>query len=627
MKQELKKELDLIYNYFWLENGLVTLFIFTMAIKAILLNFIITDNLPVIFIDGAVCNILICFFILYLPLFFVKKPKNILAILLTTALTVILIADLIYYRYFNIFLSISQLAVSKQAFSVVPAIIDKFKIIDLLFFSDVIIGTILLFTNKKEKYIVTRSNSKQMVILLFAILLTSSIYLLVLNNNVYGSDLKTNYFSSHFMSLRFGYFGTHLIETWMFLQEKEVKITSNEKKEVKDFISNNSIKQKDNQFTGIAKNKNIIMIQVESLTSAVIGKTVEGQEITPNINNLIDGSYYYSNHYTQIAAGGTSDTDLAVNTSLYPLQKEPAFVFYGNVNYSSLANDLVNDNYHTYSYHGYDADFWNRKVAFLSLGYENSFFGNTYDKLNISMNMGINDKNFFDQTLIKMKDQLEPYFSYIITLSSHTPYSITKEDSYLKIDEKKYSNDGYGYMQNIRYTDQAIGDFLTKLKNNDQYEDSLILLYGDHGPAIDSLIFDKGRLDKNNPNLFGVPLVVKLPNQKVAEVNDIASSHLDIMPTVLNLVGIKSNSNMFGRDLFGSEEPWFEVMDHYFKKSYIKGDLKLTISNSEEKQCFVRINKTYQGINLSRCDSVVGNLLNIRENTEKLIKNNLFSLK
>ncbi len=101
----------------------------------------------------------------------------------------------------------------------------------------------------------------------------------------------------------------------------------------------------------MAKGKNLIYIQVESLENFVIGKTVNGKEITPNLNKLVQKSLYFPNTFEQVNEGTSSDADLMVNTSMLPLRQGSTFFRYPNTNYNSLPNLLEGEGYATSAIH------------------------------------------------------------------------------------------------------------------------------------------------------------------------------------------------------------------------------------------------------------------------------------
>ena len=75
-----------------------------------------------------------------------------------------------------------------------------------------------------------------------------------------------------------------------------------------------------NEYFARSKGKNLIYIQVESLENFVIGQKINGKEITPNLNKLVQSSLYFPNTFEQVNEGTSSDADLMVNTSMLPLR-------------------------------------------------------------------------------------------------------------------------------------------------------------------------------------------------------------------------------------------------------------------------------------------------------------------
>ncbi|MFP3338857.1 LTA synthase family protein, partial [Micrococcus sp. SIMBA_131] len=121
---------------------------------------------------------------------------------------------------------------------------------------------------------------------------------------------------------------------------------------------------------GMGENKNLVIVQGESLNDFVIGLKVNGEEITPNLNELIQKSHYFTNIYTQIGKGNTSDAEFIVNNSLFPAEKESGYSAYENAAFQSLPILLNEEAYRTSVAHGNDPDFWNRKAAYPAQGFD-----------------------------------------------------------------------------------------------------------------------------------------------------------------------------------------------------------------------------------------------------------------
>ncbi|PIB65619.1 hypothetical protein AOA60_03020, partial [Pseudomonas sp. 2822-17] len=76
---------------------------------------------------------------------------------------------------------------------------------------------------------------------------------------------------------------------------------------------------------GVAKDMNVVVVSLESVESFVIGETMNGEEITPFLNELIEDSFYFENFYYQTGQGKTSDAEFLINNSSYPLGRGAVF--------------------------------------------------------------------------------------------------------------------------------------------------------------------------------------------------------------------------------------------------------------------------------------------------------------
>ena len=181
------------------------------------------------------------------------------------------------------------------------------------------------------------------------------------------------------------------------------------------------------------------------------------------------------------------------------------------------------------------------------------------------------------------------------------------------------------YLQAIHYTDAALGEFIDQLKADGLYDDSIIVLYGDHTAKYDKFTSDEGIVDPNTIAGKNVPLIIKLPGQTTGKISHKASSHLDIMPTILNLVGAKVTSPMFGRDLFGDSSPFIitNTYDDNFEQ-IISGDLKYLNDNVSLK-CLRYTTKKQQEIDINTCNPLITKRNIIQNAVSILIKRNLFN--
>jgi len=354
---------------------------------------------------------------------------------------------------------------------------------------------------------------------------------------------------------------------------------------------NNYIKpiDPDNPYYAIAQNRNVFVIQVEALQDFVIGRSYKGDVITPFMNSLIEtDSLYFENYYYQIGGGNTADAEFAVNNSLYPRDDAAAYVEYPDNDYFGLPWLLKDAGYSTAAaFHGYEASFWNREAAYKGQGFDDFIsvedFAARGDFKKSEMwalgGNGLSDRGMFEQTVNIVKEYKEPFYSFIITLSSHSPFGIPFGDR--QVDAGNKSPDIYTlYLQSVNYFDRALEDFFSALKREGLYDNSVFVIYGDHFAIADTdeSMRDKVEQTTGRPydkfDRYGVPLIIHIPGLGKAETFDTVGGHIDVLPTLLCLLGIENDKSvMFGHNLLkdGYEGVAYELT-HLEKGSFFTKD-------------------------------------------------------
>jgi phosphoglycerol transferase MdoB-like AlkP superfamily enzyme len=495
--------------------------------------------------------------IIFSPLFFVRRHKNKIAILLSFLISVLLVVDTVYYSYFTALPTIGLLGSLGQTESIGPAIEALIKWWFILYFIDIALVLIFykplnrLFVKLKTRFNVKKTNIKTNWAFLAVILVAFWITLLRMG----GIDTLSGIFEKGFDTVStsnyYGVLVAHAIDVSRFIREETTSLSSSQVKTLVSWVKDNKPKQATDSFTGLAKGKNVIMIQIESMGGFVMNQKVDGKELMPNLDKLAKNSQFFPNDRFEIGEGHTSDTDFVANSSYFPLPDAAVFVRFGQDNFNSLPKTLIANGYTAYAYHGFNRNFWNRNVALKSLGYQKFFAADNYPK-GFDINMGLDDGDFLSTTADYIKKQPKPSFSYAITLSSHVPFSTNDQTDKLGVDISKYPDQVGGYLDDINYTDSMLGNFFAKLKSEGLYDNSLILVYGDHTPVLPAFSAGTINYDPNTVQQKEVPLIVKLPNETVGKTYPNQGTHFDIMPTILDLLGVKTNQLMFGQSLFAT---------------------------------------------------------------------------
>lgn len=335
------------------------------------------------------------------------------------------------------------------------------------------------------------------------------------------------------------------------------------------------------EYCGIGSGKNVITIQVEALQSFVIGLEYQGQEVTPNLNALIAGeSLYFNNYYYQVGGGNTADVEFTVNNSLYAPEDEAAYVKYQDNDFYGLQWLLKDNGYSgAYAFHGYKGEFWNREKAYPKQGFDDYISEEDLD-ITEKFNMGISDVQFFKQSAEYLKNYKQPFYAFLITLSSHYPYIMPQEYCVLDLLPEDRGTLAGDYLQSIHYFDAALGLFLDELKETGLYENSVISIYGDHYaiPSSDAPSYRivSGLLGHGyyEEDIFKVPFIIHVPGSGIHETFGTIGGHIDNLPTLLHILGIgNKKSLMFGQNLITAESGIVYQQTHMARGSFISDEV------------------------------------------------------
>ncbi|MGI6748420.1 MAG: LTA synthase family protein [Anaerovoracaceae bacterium] len=375
--------------------------------------------------------------------------------------------------------------------------------------------------------------------------------------------------------------------------------------------------EKDGELFGIAKDKNLIVIQMESMQNILIGRNYNGQEITPNLNRLIkeQGTIYFDNFYQQIGSGNTSDAEFAINNSLLGSIESFTYQLYQDNYFHGLPWVLKDAGYQTAVFHGYDKKFWNRERIYPVLGFDTFINSDILidDKIegigggNI---VGISDQAFFKQSA-EFLEELNaggcPFYSFLITLSCHHPFRLPDFLKGLDLYPQDENNIVGNYLNAAHYADRAIGEFLELLKEKGLYQNSVIALYGDHfglpksDRAVDERVTELLGYEYDYDVMLNVPLIIHIPEYEGNMTVSTSGGQLDFMPTICYLLGIEELNTLYlGQNLFTAESGFAPGQTHLLKGSFIKDDIVFEISRDgvfENSRAYNRI--TRKGLDIT----------------------------
>ncbi|UAL51031.1 MULTISPECIES: LTA synthase family protein [Metabacillus] len=505
-------------------------------------------------------------FIFGFGLFMKEKNRNRYILGASIIVTAVLIANIVFYRFFNDFLTIPVLFQTSNMGDLGSSISSLFEPIDLLLLVDIVI----LFWLMKRPRFQTQAAVTRKEKTAFYLLVAGVFFFNLGLAETERPQLLTRSFDREMLVKNISVYNFHIYDG--VLQSKtsaqRALADSNSLTEIENYVKANKKEPNDEMF-GIAEGRNVIMVSLESTQSFVINEKINGKEITPFLNDFIGESYNFDNFYHQTGQGKTSDSEFIVDNSLYPLGRGAVFFTNSNNEYVATPELLKNKGYYSAVFHANNKSFWNRDIMYQALGYDRFFDVNDYEvNAENSVGWGLKDKEFFEQSVDHMKELPQPFYSKHITLTNHFPFELNEEDK--MVDEfNSNSKTLNNYFPTVRYQDEALKNFIQKLKDEGLYENSIIVLYGDHYGISENHNAAMGQFLGKEVTPFDeiqlqrVPFVVHIPGvtDKNPETISDVSGQIDIRPTLMHLLGIETNDEIeFGKDLFSKDKLPFTVL-------------------------------------------------------------------
>ncbi|WDF81793.1 LTA synthase family protein [Lacticaseibacillus pabuli] len=553
--------------------------IWAKTLIAYFFNFRLPSDNPLQFVIKLVNPIGTSLFLLSLSMYF-RKPKRtfITAGIIYILLCVLLIANVLYYREFTDFMTISTvLGVSKVSQGLGATSISTLQPGDLVYFLDfILVGAFYLVVAARNVYRFLQhepikwphpdwgeetQNPLQPLATTVAGLLIFMITMAVSELN--RPQLLTRTFDRTYIVRYLGLAPFTVYDGLKTAQTSQVRAqaSSGDMDKVLRYTQSHYAAP-DAQYFGSEKGKNVIIIHLESFQQFLIGQKIKGKEVTPFLNSLIKNknTLSFSNVFNQVGLGRTSDAENMLETSTFGLSGSSLFSTYGNDNTFQAAPAILHqtDGYTSAVMHGGNAEFWNRDSTYKSLGYNYFFSGNYYDhSTDMNTEFGIKDKLMFAESAKYLEHLQQPFYSKIITTSNHFPFSIDSEDSDFPdagTDDVTVNN----YFKTANYLDQSLREFFAYLKKSGLDKKSLVMIYGDHygisddrnkslAPVLGKKASDWTSFD--DAQLQRIPLIFYSPGLKGGQ-KDTYGGEIDVLPTLMHLLGVHTKKYVqFGTDL------------------------------------------------------------------------------
>lgn len=547
------------------------------------------------------------------PAFLFKSDKGKLAYLLVFNIlfTFLGLGDICYFRYYAETPSFSLIPlffegadggeVNLESFIGVFSAYDLFFLADYLFiglwavFKAILkksLGVPMKKNAPEKEYFLVKflpARLSRFLLCLFCGLLTFGLFPLaygICTDYSVGSSYKKAYdpaFNKNIV-LQFTPIGYHIYDVANIIGG-DVSSPSEQESDLRQIARFYQTKERlpENEFFSLYEGKNVILLQWESLETLALNATAFGKEITPNLNRLIaenSSSLCFPNLYDEVKAGNSSDCDLMVNSSILPTS-DVFFKYYADRDLPSMPEILREKGYLTYHFNGSGSKcVWKYEPVYKTTwGYNTdrsdpdcNFFLWDAKKGEETIRGYLSDRLEFERVTEKLSSLPEntPFFAHVVLCSSHMPFTMIYDDAphedliYIPEDEKLLENHSIAYLNALHYTDKQLGIFLDNAKKAGLLDNTVIFIFGDHTGVHKYYPSDATKTAKEFPELsylsgkehFTVPLVIYDPSGNTAHKEvTVNGGQVDIMPTVLSLLGVKQEEYSFamGRNLLNTK--------------------------------------------------------------------------
>lgn len=583
-----------------------------------------------------------CFFIVIIVfplLLFRKSVRRFEAgIVINLLISILLFADELYYTYASNILSVMQagnMQYKDEILAAIPTLLNKNQI---LYFIDFVIIAILILTRKLHIKQEKKFRVIPVIIVVELIIFFCTSYHLIPES----LELVTGYIYSKYKSVRYGtIYGYHFVDikNAMTNNKSAVYDTYEEMMEAYTDLKNKKneyaeLKGKNENYNGIAKGKNVFVIQLESVQQFVIGREINGKEITPNLNKFFTENVSVTNMHAA-SYTTTADSEHSFINSIYPSENGEAFSKYYSNTYDDVFKKYKSQGYTNVYAHGNYDTFWNRKNVFSKYALDKVYFIHDFKDTSELIRTYLADELLYRQIFDMIPETDGPVLVDLVAASSHKPFELSgiqNKEAKVNIDVGKYAGTQLGYyLEAVNYADYAFGIFLEELKTRGLYEDSVIFVYGDHyGMTMydENLIEYLGE-DKQNYNsarmqfeFSNVACGMRIPGLQNIKI-DYPVNKIDIKPTLMQIAGIEDEFSL-GTSIF-EQKPYVcinngkIITDEYYYDTENWYNLKtgevIDLQNVDEE---IR-NKLNE--NIEYTDKELGISMSVL--TENLLKDNL----
>lgn len=439
-----------------------------------------------------------------------NRARIITAIVINFLISLLLFSDNLYYIYSNSVLSVAQISNLQYGDEIMETLPMVMQSKQILYFLDIFIFIVLIISKKIKLEKKEKATKKKLILRASAGMVGIIIFCLI--GVKYVEKGKQKSYNKDMQIREATIFGYHISDIQNAFSMKQQTKYKNYDYMIQDY---NKLKEKYEEkygqeiypIKGILEDKNVIILQLESIQEFVINKEINEKQITPNLNKFLSDNIEFTNMHMQ-SYSTTADSEHSTITSIYPMENGMSFSKYFTNTYDDLFKLFNNKNYHTSYMHGNYPYFWNRGNVYGKFNLNDLVLKEQFNDLSENINGDLSDELLYRQAVQKLKQYDNPFLSYIVAASSHTPFTLEglEDRSKVSIDVGKYKDTYFGnYLESVNYADYAFGVFIQELKDAGLYNDTAILVFGDH----------------NGLNMYNEELIdfLKYTNQDITDID------------------------------------------------------------------------------------------------------------
>ena len=490
----------------------------------------------------------------------------ILFLVIYTAISLIMLVDVVYYKQFNMFTSVNLFGMMGKLSEVGSSVKQILDYRFLIFMLDM---PIVFYVILKIPGLWSVDLYDMVSGMLLIIIMVPALVIPTVGKHMIGEG------SPFYRIANSEFFNYHIRDIYVNWINKPENVFFDEELRDESKVDGSG----NDEYFGICKGKNLVVLQLEAFQEFVVNRFYDDQELTPFINSLIEeNGLYFENYYHQVGYGNTADAEFVSNNSLYGTLKGATYDLYGDSKFQGLPWQLRHEGYSTKSFHGFKGEYWNRKKAHISQGFEEFIAKEELGEGN-NMGMGIADDDFYKKVVGYVKDMKKPFYSFIISLSMHHPYKIPDEMAKINLKNEDKGTLLGNYLQMARYIDDCVKTLFDEMKEKGLYEDTVFAIYGDHqGISLNDKDEYAGmsRLlgyDYDVDEMAHIPLIIHSKSIKESKSFSVTGGQIDFMPTIMNILGVENkNPYIFGQNLTKAETGFVPMHMYTGAGSFIKDD-------------------------------------------------------